>query len=234
MGKIIPVKGTRKVIAERMVESHLVSPDATHFVQVDMTNEQRFRKELSEKHGRKISANVIFAKIAAKTLSEFPYVNASYISGNNGSDDYIELHDEINIGIAVAVNSGVLVVNIRDCDKKSFVETADDFERLLDASKNNKLTIDDITGSTFVITSMAIARDVVFHIPIINQPNLAIMGVYRPQDTPVAVDGEIVIRPMMYLSLVTDHRVIDGVMTGEFIARLKYYLLHPEEIDNRM
>ena len=231
MGKTIPVKGMRKIIAERMAESHLVSPDATHFVQVDMTNEQAFRKKLQESCGRKIPAIVFFAKVAAKTLSEFPYVNASYITGKDGEADTIQLHDNINMGIAVSVNNGVVVVNIRDCDKKSFVETADDFDRLLESARNNKLTIEDITGCTFTIASMAIAEDVVFHIPIINQPNLAIMGVYRPKDTPVVVNGEIVIRPMMYLSVVTDHRVIDGLMTGEFISRLKYYIQNPEEIE---
>ena len=230
MGKTIPVKGMRKIIAERMVESHLTSPAATHFVQVDMTRERIFRNRLFEKYNRKFSANVLFAKAVAKTLSEFPYVNASYISGKDGAGDMIELHDEINVGIAVAANNGVLVVNIRDCDKKSFLEVAEDFERLLQNVRENKLAMGDITGSTFVITSMAIVEDVVFHIPIINQPNLAIMGVYKPRDTPVVVDGEIVIRPMMYLSVVTDHRVIDGVMTGEFIARIKYYIQHPEEL----
>jgi len=214
-----------------MTESHLVSPDATHFVHADMTNEQAFRKKLQEKYGKKIPAIVFFAKVAAKTLSEFPHVNASYIAGKDGAADMIELHDNINVGVAVSANNGVLVVTLRDCDKKSIIEAADDFERLIDGAKNNTLTMEDITGSTFTIASMAIVEDVVFHIPIINQPNLAIMGVYRPRDTPVVVDGEIVIRPMMYVSLVTDHRVIDGVMTGEFIARLKYYIQHPEEVE---
>ena len=231
MGKKIPVKGIRKIIAARMVESHLVSPDATHFVHVDMTNEKAFRKQLGERLGRKISANVLFMKAAAKTLSEFPYVNASYIAGGEGEGDFIQLHDDIHMGMAVAApNGGVLVVNVRDCDKKSFIEVAEDFDRLLAATRENKLKIEDISDSTFCITSMAIVEDVVFHIPIINQPNLAILGVYRPRDTPVVVDGEIVIRPMMHMSVVTDHRVIDGVMTGEFIARIKHYVQHPEEI----
>ena len=230
MGKTVPVKGMRKIIAERMTQSHLTSPDATHFVHVDMTNEKAFRSELSEKHGRKFSANVLYIKAAAKALSEFPYVNASYVPGEGGAGDVIELHDEIHVGMAVAANNGVLVVNIRDSDKKSLLEIAEELDRLIGCAKTNTLTMEDISGSTFAIASMAVVEDIVMHIPIINQPNLAIMGVYRPKDTPTALDGQVVIRPMMYMSVVTDHRVIDGVMAGQFIAKLKYLIENPHEL----
>ncbi len=228
MGKEIQVKGMRKIISERMVESLLTSPAATHFVQADMTNEKQFRNKLYAKYERKFSANVLFAKAAAKTLSEFPYVNASYVKGET---DTIVLHDDINVGLAVSVPSGVLVINIRNCDKLSFLETANELDRLLEGVRSNKLNMKDITGSTFSIASMAIVDDIMFHVPIINPPELSILGVYRPKDTPVVIDGEIVIRPMMYISVVTDHRVIDGLMTGQFIARIKYLIEHPEEID---
>lgn len=225
MDKRIPAKGMRKIIADRMVESLHTSPSATHFVQADMTNLNAFRKTLQEQYGKKISANTIFAKAAAKTLSEFPYVNASYI------DDTIILHEDINVGFAVSVKNGVVVVNTKNCHKKDFLEADEALERLFEAAKTNKLTMDDITGSTFSIASMAVVDDVIFHVPIINQPELAILGVYRPRDTPVVVDGEIVIRPMMYIAVVTDHRVIDGLMTGQFVSRIKYYVEHPEDIE---
>lgn len=226
MDKIIPVKGMRKIIAERMVESLLTSPAATHFVHADMTAEKAYRKKLSEKYNRKFSANVIFAKAAATALSEFPYVNASY----NKEDDTIILHEDVNVGFAVAANDGVLVVNVKNCDKKSLLEVADELERLFTAAKTNKLKMEDITGSTFSIASMAIVDDVVFHVPIINQPEVSILGVYRPRDTPVVENGEVVVKPMMYISVVTDHRVIDGLMTGEFVSRIKYLVEHPEEL----
>jgi pyruvate dehydrogenase E2 component (dihydrolipoamide acetyltransferase) len=226
MDKVIPVKGMRKIIADTMVESLHTSPAATHFVQADMTNEMAFRKKLQEKYGRRFSANVIFAMATAKTLSEFPYVNASYVN------DTIVLHEDINVGFAVAANDGVLVVNIKNCDKKGFVEVADELDRLFTAAKTNKLKYEDITGSTFTIASMAIVDDIVFHVPIINPPELSILGVYRPKDTPVVESGEIVIKPMMYISVVTDHRVIDGLMTGKFISRIKYYIEHPEELES--
>lgn len=224
MDKVIPVKGMRKIIAERMVESLHTSPSATHFVQADMTFEKAFRQKLSEKYGRKFSANVIFAKAAAKALSEFPYVNASFV------DDTIVLHEDINVGFAVSVNDGVLVVNVKNCDKKSFLEVAEELDRLFTAARSNKLKIEDITGSTFSIASMAIVDDIVFHVPIINPPELSILGVYRPKDTPVVENGQIVIKPMMYISVVTDHRVIDGLMTGQFVSRIKYLVEHPEEL----
>lgn len=225
MDKVIPVRGMRKIIAERMVESLHTSPAATHFVQADVTKEREFRQKLQVKYDRKFSANVIFAKAVAKALSEFPYINASYV------DDTIVLHEDINVGFAVSVTDGVLVVNVKNCNEKSFLEVADELDRLFKGAKTNRLKIEDITGSTFSIASMAIVDDIVFHIPIINQPELSILGVYRPKDTPVVENGEIVIRPMMYISVVTDHRVIDGLMTGQFIARIKHLIMNPEEIE---
>jgi pyruvate dehydrogenase E2 component (dihydrolipoamide acetyltransferase) len=225
MDRKIPAKGIRKAIAKRMAESWATSPAYLMLAELDTTNLNEFRESLQEVLGRKISVNAILLKALAKALEDFPYVNASY------RDEMIILHENINVGFAVSVDDGLIVPNVKDVNQKSYAEVADDMDRLIDACRTGKLSMDDITGGTFTVTNMAATNEIVMSVPIINQPELAIIAVYLPKDKPVAVDGEVVIRPMMNLCLSSDHRIIDGVMSGNFLARVKALLLNPNEIE---
>lgn len=175
MGESIKVKGMRRIVAQRMAESWVKSPGVLFCASVDVTAMTAFRKARSEEYGRKISANVIFAKACAKSLAEFPYVNASFC------DKTIELHSEINVGFAVSVEGGVIVPNVKDCGEKSWAEVADELDSLFAGARAGSLAVEQVTGGTFTITNMGVTPAVEFHHPIINQPELAILGGYMPR-----------------------------------------------------
>ncbi|MGI6746709.1 MAG: dihydrolipoamide acetyltransferase family protein [Anaerovoracaceae bacterium] len=222
--QIIPATRIRKIIARRLQDSWNTSPSFMTCMEVDTTNLKEFRRKLEEQHGRKISINVILMKAIAKALLEYPYVNGSY------QDDNLILHDDVNIGFAVSLEEGLIVPNVKNCDKKTFMEVAEEVDQLIEAARSGKLKLDDMTGGTFTLSSMAAVEDVLLTVPIINQPEVGILGVYMPKDTPVVIDGSIVVRPMMNLSLVTDHRMVDGVMAGRFLKRIKQFITDPSEI----
>lgn len=222
MPKILKAKGIRKIVAERMLSSWQTSPVVLYVADVDMTNLKAFRQAYLEEKGQKVSVNVLFAKASALALKEYPYVNSSF------KDNEITLHEEINVGFAVGIKDGVMVPNVKKCDERSLPELGAELDRLFEGARTGKVDMDDITGGTFTITNMGVNRDIVFHMPIINQPEMAIMGVYSPVDTPVVRDGQIVIRPIMKLALVADHRLIDGVLAGEFLSKVKALLESPE------
>lgn len=224
MPKIIKVKGIRKIIAERMLESWHTSPAVLYVAEADTSGMKAFRRRFLEENGEKISVNVLFAKAAATALKEYPAVNSSFKDGE------IILHDDINVGFAVGIEGGVMVPNVKACDQKSLVEVGAELKRLFTGAKTGKINLDDITGGTFTISNMGVNRDIEFHMPIINQPEMGILGVYAPVDKPVAVEGKVAIRPMMKLALVADHRVVDGVLGGEFLSRLKQLLENPDDM----
>lgn len=227
MSEVVPATGIRKIIAERMTESWHTSPRVVYNISVDVTNMKTFRKKLNEEYkekGTKISYNHILMKICAQALTEFPYVNASF-DGNN-----IVLHKSVNIGLAVSIENGLMVPNSKDVHEKSFVELVEDVERLIDGARKMKLNYDDITGGTFTITNLGMYGMETFS-PIINQPEVAILGVNAMTDKPVVIDGEITIRPIMNLSLVADHRVIDGALAAQFIARIKELVENPNLLE---
>jgi len=171
--------------------------------------------------GVKLSYNHILMKVCAKALTEYPELNASF------ADNVMTLHAHVNMGLAVAPPSGGLVVpNLKDCDKKSLYEIAEETDKLIAAAKTGKLGMDDMAGGTFTITNLGNYGLTAFS-PIINQPELAILGVCAMVDTPVVVDGQVVIRPIMNLSLTADHRVVDGVQAAAFLQRIDELLENP-------
>lgn len=224
MPKIIKAKGIRKIVAERMLQSWQTSPVVLYVAEVDMTNLKTFREAYLKESGEKVSVNVLFARASAMALKDYPFVNSSFIDGE------IIIHDEINVGFAVSIKDGVMVPNVKKCDEKSLKEVGDELNRLFEGARTGNVDMDDITGGTFTITNMGVNKDIVFHMPIINQPEMAIMGVYAPVDTPVVRDGEVVIRPIMKLALVADHRLIDGVLAGEFLSKVKALLEVPDSL----
>lgn len=213
----------RKTIASHMSSSWATSPRVTFNIPVDTTAMQDFRSKVNpmlKEKGIKISFNHILMKVCAKLLMEMPAINASL------SGDMLTLHPAANIGLAVGLNDGLVVPNIKNCDAKSLSEIAAETDKLVAAARDNKLTMDDMTGGTFTITNLG-AYGITSFSPIINQPELAILGVNAIVDTPVVADGQIVIRPMMNLSLTADHRIVDGVLAARFLQKLTMYLENP-------
>ncbi|WP_461204649.1 dihydrolipoamide acetyltransferase family protein [Clostridium sp. DL1XJH146] len=219
----VPLSSMRKVIAKRMSESWTTSPRVTYNNEIDMTEIKRLRNSLKNefvKQGSKLSYNHILMKVIATALTEFPYINASL----DGTE--IVLHKNVNIGLAVDVEAGLVVPNLKDAQNKSLLQIAKGTEMLIDDARNNKLATSDMRGGTFTISNLGMFGVDTFS-PIINQPELAILGIDRMIDKPIVINGEIVIRPMMKLSLTADHRVIDGAMAAKFLARVREILENP-------
>ena len=170
--------------------------------------------------GAAVSYNHIIMKVAAKALTEFPDMNARF------ADNSLIRYRHVNMGLAVAKNDGLIVPNVKQCEEKSLSEIAQATERLIEAVRSGSITMEDITGGTFTITNLG-NYGVTYFSPIINQPELAILGVCAMADTPVVRDGEVVVRPMMNLCLSADHRVIDGVMGAAFLKRVCELLENP-------
>lgn len=213
----------RKVISKRMLQSWTSTPGVTFNIEVDVTNMKEFREKLKEsfkKEGTKLSYNHILMKIASKVLLEVPYLNASF------DGEEIEYHYYTNIGLAVAVREGLLVPNVKNIQDKSLLDIAVNMNKKVAAAQNGTLSPDDLAGGTFTITNIGMYGIDSFS-PIINKPEVAILGVNRVVDKPVVVDGEVVIRPIMNLSLTADHRLVDGAMAAQFLARFKEVIQNP-------
>lgn len=220
MGKKIKVSGMRKIIAQRMSESWHTSPRVVYTLSVDMTKTLALVKKMNEGNedkAKKVTVNHILMKVCADAMAEYEYVNASF------ADNEIEIHDEINIGLAVAVEKGLIVPNTKDVGNKDLREIAQITNDLVFRARNNKLELDEIEGGTFTITNLGMMGIENFS-PIINQPEVAILGVNKIIDTPVVENGDIVVRPKMNLNFVADHRVIDGAYAAKYISRVKEML----------
>jgi len=221
--KTVKLTPMRKTISSRMSESWSISPRVTYNRPVDTSAMKELRNKINpalKDQGIKISFNHILMKVCAKVLTEMPSINASL------DGDMLTLHPHANIGLAIGMDSGLLVPNVKNCDIKSISEIAVETESLIAAARDNKLKMDDMIGGTFTITNLG-AYGISTFSPIINQPELAILGVDAIVETPVVVDGAIVIRPMMNLSLTADHRVIDGLLAAKFLKRAAEYLENP-------
>lgn len=220
MGKQIKAKGMRKIIAERMSESWHTSPRVVYSLSVDMTAPQAYISKLNEGNddkASKVTFNHVLMKACADAMSEYELVNSSF------ADNIIEIHDDINIGLAVAVDNGLIVPCTKNVGNKDIKEIAVETNDLVYKARHNKLDMDDITGATFTITNLGMMGIENFS-PIINQPEVAILGVDKIEDTPVVENGEIVIRPKMNLNFVADHRVIDGAYAARYISKVKEIL----------
>lgn len=219
----IKVNALRRSIAANMTLSWHTSPRVTYTHPVDATAMKEMRgklKEACKQDNVKLTYNHIVMKMAAKVLMEFPDVNASF------ADNMITRHSHANVGLAVAKGDGLIVPNVKSADTKSLVEVARETEALIEAARSGKIGMEDMTGGTFTISSLG-PYGITNFSPIINQPELAILGVCDMVETPVVRNGEIVIRPMMNLCLTADHRVVDGVMASKFLKRLCELLENP-------
>ena len=212
----VKVNPLRRSIAANMSNSWHTSPRVTYTFAVDVTSMKALRAKLKDslkEQGIKLTYNHILMKVVAKALMEFPDVNASF------ADNMLTRHKHVNMGLAVAKGDGLIVPNVKNADSKSLAEIAKETEALIEATRSGNIDMKDMTGGTFTITSLG-PYGVRSFSPIINQPELAILGVCDIVDTPIVCNGEIVIRPMMNLCLTADHRVVDGVMASKFMKRV--------------
>jgi 2-oxoglutarate dehydrogenase E2 component (dihydrolipoamide succinyltransferase) len=214
----------RKRIAENLLASQHNTAHLTTFNEIDMSAvsalRERMRDRVEKQHGLRLSFMPFFAKAACLALEAYPTVNAQ-IDG-----DHIVYHHYVNMGIAVASDAGLVVPNIKDTHTRSLIEIGHDINAVAKKARDGKLSMDDLTGGTFTITNGGVFGSLV-STPIINYPQVGILGLHKIQDRPIAVDGQVVIRPMMYVALSYDHRIIDGQQAVLFLVRLKELMEDP-------
>ncbi len=219
----VKVNTLRRSIAANMTVSWHTSPRVTYTRPVDCTAMKNLRhlvKEDLKNRGIKLTYNHILMKVVARALTEFPDVNASFV------DNLLTQHKHVNVGLAVAKGDGLLVPNVKKCEEKSLAEIAEATEALVEDTRSGKISPENLTGGTFTISNLGTYGITCFS-PIINQPELAILGVCDMVDTPVVREGQIVVRTMMNLSLTADHRIVDGVMAAKFLKRVCEILENP-------
>ena len=214
----------RKRIAENLLQSHLATAHLTTFNEIDMSAVTALRGRVKEKvekeHGVRLSFMPFFVRAACLALRDYPVVNAQL------EGDEIVYKNYVNMGIAVASEQGLLVTNIKDADQKGMLDISRDITALAKKARDVKLTMDDLTGGSFTITNGGVFGSLV-STPIINYPQVAILGLHKTQDRPVAIDGKVEIRPMMYVALSYDHRIIDGQAAVLFLVRVKELMEDP-------
>ncbi|MCK5772076.1 2-oxoglutarate dehydrogenase complex dihydrolipoyllysine-residue succinyltransferase [Algiphilus sp.] len=220
----VPMTRIRARIAERLVEAQSAAAMLTTFNEVDLHAVGELRKRhkdaFEKEHGIKLGYMSFFVKAAIEALKRYPVVNAS-IDGND-----IVYHAYYDIGIAVSAPRGLVVPILRDADQLDFAEIENSIGEFGQRAKDNKLTMEDLTGGTFSITNGGVFGSML-STPILNPPQSAILGMHGINERPVVVDGEIRIRPMMYLALTYDHRIIDGRDAVLFLRTIKECLEDP-------
>jgi 2-oxoglutarate dehydrogenase E2 component (dihydrolipoamide succinyltransferase) len=214
----------RKRIAEHLLESQHATAHLTTFNEIDMTAVRAVRERLKERvekeHGVKLSFMPFFVKAACMALKTYPVVNAQ-IDG-----DAIVYKHYVNMGIAVASDAGLVVPNIKDADRRGMIDISREIGAVAKRARDGKLTMDDLTGGTFTITNGGVFGSLI-STPIINFPQVGILGLHKIQERPMAVDGKVEVRPMMYVALSYDHRIIDGQQAVLFLVRVKELMEDP-------
>ena len=225
--KRVPMTRLRNTIAQRLVTVQQETAMLTTFNEVDMLPIKELRskygQEFEKQHGIKLGFMGFFVIAAVQALKKFPIVNASI----DGSD--VVYHGYQDIGVAVSTDRGLVVPIIKDADTKSLPELEKSILEYSEKARDSKLTIDEMQGGTFTISNGGVFGSLL-STPILNAPQTAILGMHAIQDRPVAVNGEVVIRPMMYLAMSYDHRLLDGKEAVRFLVSIKEQLESPERL----
>ncbi|MBT3319997.1 MAG: 2-oxo acid dehydrogenase subunit E2 [Clostridia bacterium] len=221
---VIPLSGMRSVIARRMSESLTNAPQYTNHGSIDAGELKVFLAQLAQQSvasgGIKPTYSDLLIKAAAMALRDNMIMNSSFM------ETHIKIHEQINVGLAVALEDGLIVPNIKNADRLSIGQITAERKRLVGKAREGRLAPEEYSGGTFTISNMG-AFPVDDFTPIINLPEAAILGVGTIADTVVPVDGNIGIRPIMRMSVTSDHRHIDGAVSGMFMKRLKEIIEHP-------
>ncbi len=216
--EIVPMSRRRRTIASRLVEAQQTAAMLTTFNEIDMstvmTVRRRNREAFEERHGVRLGFMSFFVKAVIGALRDFPELNAE-IRG----DSIVRKH-YYDIGIAVGAEDGLVVPVLRDADRMSFAEIESGIRQYAARAGEGTLSLEDLRGGTFTITNGGVFGSML-STPILNPPQVGILGLHRIDDRPVAVDGEVVIRPMMYVALSYDHRIIDGREAVQFLGKVK-------------
>jgi 2-oxoglutarate dehydrogenase E2 component (dihydrolipoamide succinyltransferase) len=225
--KLVPMTTIRKRIAEKLVQAQHTAALLTTFNEIDMSRAMelraKYKDKFKEKYGVNLGFNGFFVKAAVEALKEFPAVNA-WITGGD-----IEFHNYYNIGIAVSTEKGLMVPNIKDADNLSLAGVELAIRDLAAKGRDGKISIDDLNGGTFSITNGGVFGSLM-STPILNAPQSAILGLHKIQDRPMAINGKVEVRPMMYVALTYDHRIIDGKEAVSFLVRIKENVEDPERL----
>ena len=225
--KRVPMTRLRKRIAERLLEAKNTTAMLTTFNEVNMQPimqiRSKYQEQFEKRHGIKLGFMSFYVKAVSEALKRYPEVNAS-IDGND-----VLYHNYFDISIAVSTERGLVTPVLRNCDDLSLAEIEKGIKSLADKARDGKLSVADLTGGTFTITNGGVFGSLM-STPIINPPQSAILGMHKIQDRPMAVDGQVVILPMMYLALSYDHRIIDGRESVGFLVYVKSLLEDPTRL----
>jgi 2-oxoglutarate dehydrogenase E2 component (dihydrolipoamide succinyltransferase) len=217
----------RATIARRLKESQNTAAILTTFNEIDMSSvialRNEYKDEFEKKHGVKLGFMGFFVKAAVNALKQIPAVNAE-IAG-----DEIIYKNYYDIGVAVGGPNGLVVPVIRDCDKKSLAQIEADIAAAAVKARNGTLSMADMTGGTFTVSNGGVYGSLM-STPIINPPQVGIMGMHKTEERPIAVNGAVVIRPMMYVALSYDHRIIDGSESVTFLVKVKQAIEDPRRL----
>jgi len=228
----VPMSGVRAVVARRMFASHQVTAPVTLTIEVDATAfvalREQLKARLADELGFNVGYNDLMIKVAAHALREFPYMNAR-LEGDVSADaasGTIRYLSEVNVALAVDTDRGLLVPVVRNADRKGIAEIGRDVRELAERARAGKALPDELSGSTFTITNLGM-HEIDAFTPIINLPEIAVLGVGRIKARPAVVDGQICVRQMMWLSLTFDHRLVDGAPAARFLQRIKQLIEAP-------
>ncbi len=223
----VPMTRLRARIAERMVQAQTTQALLTSFNEVDLRAVQdlraRYKEKFEKSHGTRLGFMSFFVKASIEALKKFPVVNAS-VEGND-----IIYHEYYDVGVAVSTERGLIVPILRDADQMSFADIEKAVAAFAQRARDGAITLEELTGGTFTITNGGVFGSLM-STPIVNSPQSAILGMHKIQDRPMVVDGQVVVRPMMYIALTYDHRIIDGKEAVQFLVTVKEQLEDPSRL----
>lgn len=222
-----PMSNLRKTIARRLVEAQQTAAILTTFNEIDMSEamalRKRYKDKFLDKYGIKLGFMGLFCKAAIEALKEFPRVNAS-IDG-----DEVVYRNFVNMGIAVSTDKGLLVPVIKNADQLSLAEVEMSIMHYAQKARDGKISIDDLSGGSFTVSNGGVFGSLM-STPILNPPQSGILGLHKIEERPVAIKGQVEVRPMMYIALSYDHRIIDGKESVSFLVRIKEMMEDPSRI----
>jgi 2-oxoglutarate dehydrogenase E2 component (dihydrolipoamide succinyltransferase) len=223
----IKMSRRRRTIASRLLEAQQTTAMLTTFNEIDMSAvidlRQRRNENFQEQHGIKLGFMSFLVKASVGALKSFPRINAEI------QDDEFVLKHYYDMGIAIGAEEGLVVPVIRDVDRLSFAEIERGINELVEKTNDGKLSIDDLQGGTFTITNGGVFGSLL-STPILNPPQVGILGMHKIEERPIALDGEVAIRPMMYVALSYDHRIVDGREAVQFLVKIKELVEDPERL----